>query len=346
MLRIGFGYVILSIDPVTAIEQSVQAEKSGFDTVWVPDHFVDIDGDRLEPWTVLSAVGMRTKKIRLGSGVTDTQRNHPARTAHAVACLDVISSGRAILGIGAGEAMNIIPYGLPWDAPTHRVKRLEETIRVIQLLWSSSRHQPVNFKGSYFQLQDAFLSQQPVQKPHPPIFVGAFSSRNALRVVGRLGDGWYAWLNTPDTFRERWRVISQEAEAVGRSVEKIEPASHIMIAFPRNSKERRQAIESAKAGLVMERTVLAQFGRKSPIASYQRLGVLPSDLAEIVNAASQVPDDVVEQTMAIGDIGEVEDKIDSLSNAGVRHFAIGDLLAPKNIRRTMRLLRRLIKHYE
>jgi phthiodiolone/phenolphthiodiolone dimycocerosates ketoreductase len=345
MARIKFGYVIIGSDPVSAIDQGVLAEKTGFDTAWLPDHFVDVDGDKLEPWTVLAAISMRTRRIRLGSAVTDTQRSHPSRTAHAVANLDMISRGRAILGIGAGEAMNIVPYGLPWDSPSGRVTRLEEAIRVIQLLWSSSRQQPVNFQGTCFQLKDAFLSQPPRQKPHPPIFVGAFSSRSALQVVGRLGNGWYAWLNTPDTFRERWRVISDAANASGRTAKEIEPASHIMIAFPRNSKERKEALKSAKATLVMEKTILKSFGQKSTVVQYQHLGVSPDEVAEIMKATDEVPNDLVEQTMAIGGLEEVEEKIDSLLNAGVRHFALADFLAPRNAQRTFKILRRIIGHY-
>ena len=346
MARVKFGYVIVSSDPLSAIEQGIMAERAGFDTAWLPDHFVDVDGDRLEPWTVLAAISMKTKRIRLGSAVTDTQRSHPSRTAHAVANLDTISGGRAILGIGAGEAMNIVPYGLPWDDPSRPVTRLEEAIRVILLLWNSSRENPVNFEGRCFQLKQAFLSQQPKQTPHPPIYVGAFSSKAALQIVGRLGNGWYAWLNTPDTFKERWRIISQAAEAAGRSGEKIEPASHIMMAFPRNSAERKEAMRGAKATLVMERTVLASLGQESKISHYQRLGVLPNDVAEIMKASDDVPDDIVEQTMAIGGIKEVKEKIDSLSKAGVRHFAFADFLAPKSTRRSMKLLKRIIGHYK
>ncbi|MBI2649074.1 MAG: LLM class flavin-dependent oxidoreductase, partial [Thaumarchaeota archaeon] len=103
-----FGYENPGVGPTEAFENGILAEKHGFDFFWVGDHFVDLDGARLEPWTVLSAVAVRTSRIKLGSGVTDPQRTHPSRTAHSVASLDTISGGRAILGIGAGEAMNVV----------------------------------------------------------------------------------------------------------------------------------------------------------------------------------------------------------------------------------------------
>ena len=147
MPRLSFGFAGTSLDPLSAVEYGVISEKMGFDIFWMPDHFTDIDGDKLEPWTILSVVGAKTRKIKLASAVTDTQRSHPARTAHAVACLDSLSGGRAILGIGAGEAMNILPFGLPWESARERVMRLEEAIQVIHLLWSSSRDERKNFSG-------------------------------------------------------------------------------------------------------------------------------------------------------------------------------------------------------
>jgi len=343
----SFGYLNCAVDPLSAIEYGCLSEKNGFDRLWVPDHFVDVNGDRLEPWTVLSAVAVRTKKIRLGSGVADTQRSHPARTAHIVSSLDVISRGRAILGIGAGEAMNIVPFGLPWESPGERVTRLGEAIQVVRLLWTSSRERPVSFAGHYYRLENAFLSQPATQKPHPPIYVGAFASKAALQVVGRLGDGWFPWLNSGDTFRKRWSIVKEAAESAGRSPDLIEPCSMFMVAFPRNSAEKNDALIAGKANLIMERALLASLGQKEKIDQYQNLVSLSKeDIAKIMDAVEGVPDDFVYRTMAIGGISEVKEKVDELSRAGVRHLAIVDLLAPKTVERTLNLLRKIIRDYK
>ncbi len=213
MSKLKFGFAEISVDPLQAIEDGIRAERAGFDTLWIPDHATDVNGDKLEPWTVLSAIAVQTRKVRLASAVTDTQRSHPSRTAHATACLDVISRGRVVLGIGAGEAMNIIPFGLPWEEPAGRVARLEEAIRVIKLLWGSRREKAVDFDGRYYKLKDAFLSQAPHRRPHPPVFVGALGSRSMLEIAGRLGEGWFSWINTPETFSRRWKIVEETLEA-------------------------------------------------------------------------------------------------------------------------------------
>jgi alkanesulfonate monooxygenase SsuD/methylene tetrahydromethanopterin reductase-like flavin-dependent oxidoreductase (luciferase family) len=338
--------VIVSAEPSTALELGVIAEKSGFTNLWVPDHFTDVDGDRLEPWTILSALAPMTKTILLGSGVTDTQRSHPARTAHAVASLDVLSKGRAVLGIGAGEAMNVKPFGLPWGSPAERVARLAEAIRVIRMLWSGSRETPVDFDGGYFQLHKAFLSQRPKQKL-PKIYVGVFSSREGLQVVGRLGDGWYPWMNTPATFKRRWSVIADAARSAGRDIKKIDRASHVMVAFPQNSEERQDALLAGKLTLLMERSTLISMKYKleSRLEQYQKLSVLPDDIRRLKEEAVSIPDDLVYQTMEVGGREEAVSLIEEFGGAGVKSFSIVDLLSPKTDRRTMGVFRKIIKHF-
>ena len=343
-VKLKFGYVNVSVDPLTAIELGEFAEKNGFHTLWLPDHFVDVDGDKVEPWTVLSALAMKTRKIRLASSVTDTQRSHPARTAHAVACLDVISHGRAVLGIGAGEAMNIIPFGLPWDSPRERVVRLTEAIQVIRSLWKSTRENPTSFTGSYYRLTNAFLSQRPHQT-YPPIYVGAFASPRALAVVGQFGDGWHSWINTPDTFRRSWTIIENAAKSAGRDAEKIDSTTHLMLANPRNSEEKKLALLAGKATLLMEKNVLKSLGYSPELEQYQHLMVLKQDVARVMASAAQIPDELVHKTMAIGGTDEITEKIEWFAKSGVKHLAVTDLLAPKTAKRAITLVSRIMKKH-
>ena len=346
MTSLTFFFVDSGVGPVRCLEDGLRAERAGFDAVWLPDHYIDVDCEKLEPWTMLSAIAARTTKIRLASGVTDTQRTHPTRTAHMVACLDALSKGRAILGIGAGEAMNTVPFGLPWESPAQRLNRLEEAIKVITLLWDSSIDLPKNFSGNFFSLKKAHLDQRPKQKPHPPIYIGAIASRRALEIVGKYGDGWYAWLNTPQTFRKRWEIISGSAESAGRSSRKINASTHLMIAFPRNSEEKKAALLSAKAGLLMEKSVLrALDGKSFPLEHYQNLAISRENFKRVLSIASSIPDDYVHQVMVVGDVEDAKERIEELSRAGVRQFAVCDLTPPRNVDKIMKVFPRLIKDY-
>jgi phthiodiolone/phenolphthiodiolone dimycocerosates ketoreductase len=342
-----FGFIEVAVDPVQALEDGVAAEKAGFDSVWIPDHFTDVDGDKLEPWTCLSAIAAHTKKVELGSAVTDTQRTHPSRTAHATACLDAISHGRVILGIGAGEAMNVVPFGLPWDEPSGRAARLDEAVKVIKLLWASTRESQVSFSGKYYNLKDAFLSQHPTRTPHPPVYIGAMGSRRTLEIVGREGDGWFAWLNSPDLFRKRWKIIEEAAKAAGRSAKKIDAASHLMVALPRNADERRAAMLGAKTTLLMEKRTLESMGYTEHLKflQYQNFTISKEYVKRLFDAAAEIPDEYVNKVMAVGSVDDIRAQIESMTKAGVKHLIVCDHLAPKSTKRTLEVFRKLIREY-
>ena len=217
-----------------------------------------------------------------------------------------------------------------------------EAINLIRLLWKSSRQSRVNFDGLSFKLADAFLSQQPYQS-NPPIYVGAFSSKRSLRVVGTLADGWFAWLHTPETFAHLWSIVKEAAEIAGRSPHKIERCIHFLTAFPTSSSDRKIAELGAKTALLMEKSVLASLGYNVETAQYQHLKVGKNDVASVLSAAQDVPNDFVYKVAAIGGEREVEEKIEQLSKVGVNHFAMQDLLAPKGVKKSIKRFGKIVK---
>jgi phthiodiolone/phenolphthiodiolone dimycocerosates ketoreductase len=240
--------------------------------------------------------------------------------------------------------MNIIPFGLPWDAPRERVVRLTEAVQIIRSLWRSSREQPISFEGVHYKLHNAFLSQRPLQT-YPPIYVGVFSSKRALAFIGQFCDGWHSWINTPDTFRKNWSIVAEAAKAAGRRERDIDSTTHLMVAFPRNSEEEKTALLAGKATLLMEKNALRSLGHAATLEQYQHLMVLKSDVTRVMAAAESVPDDLVYKTMAIGGVEEVKEKIDSLTRGGVKHLAVADLLAPKTAPRTVKIFSKIIRAY-
>lgn len=342
-----FGFTEVSVGPEQAVNDGILAEKVGFDAVWIPDHATDVNGDKLEPWTCLAAIGARTKRVELGPAVTDTQRAHPSRTAHHVAALDGIAPGRAMLGIGAGEAMNIVPFGLPWGEPSERAARLEEAVRLIKLLWTSTREEQVSFSGQFFLMKNAFLSLRPTRKPHPPVYVGALGARVTLGIVGREADGWFAWINTREQFKEKWKIISDAARAAGRDPRKIDSAVHLMVALPRNSEERKAAMLGAKATLLMEKRTLASMGYTgdTKFLQYQNFTISNDYVKKIFAAASDIPDEYVHKLMAVGSVDDIRALIEDMVKTGVKQLIVCDHLAPKSTKRTLEAFRKLIREY-
>lgn len=181
------------------------AEECGFDSIWVTDHIViprqvasaypyEATGQfevlaneyYLEPLTVLTYLAGVTRRIRLGTGVLVLPYRNPILLAKTVASLDVLSGGRAILGVGVGwMAEEFRAMGL--DTFEQRGAVTDEAIRLLRELWT--RDEP-RFAGRFFQVEDIRFYPKPVQKPHPPIWIGGHSPA-ALRRAALLGDGWH-----------------------------------------------------------------------------------------------------------------------------------------------------------
>jgi len=200
-----------------------EAEQLGYDSVWVSDHFISPSGRPygMEAWTVLSALAVSTKKIRLGTYVLCNQFRHPSLLAKMASTLDNISKGRLELGIGAGWLQNEhIAFGFGWDKHSARVERLRETIEIVKKLWTENH---VSYEGKYFQLKDATLEPKPIQKPHPPIWVGG-NSDSIKRVVAEISNGWIPVLPTPKQLADGVSQIKDIMKHVGREPKKLQVA--------------------------------------------------------------------------------------------------------------------------
>ena len=168
------------------------ADDAGFDHVWDFDHLAAIgDGgpDRpiFEGWTLQAAMAQATKRVRIGCLVTGNTYRHPVLLAKEAVTVDHLSGGRLEFGIGAAWAeIEHSMYGI--EGLDHRVGRLSESLKIIKSLWTEER---TSFDGRYYHLNDAIANPKPVQKPHPPIWIGA-SGESTLRLVARHADVWNA----------------------------------------------------------------------------------------------------------------------------------------------------------
>ena len=201
------------------------AEELGFDSVTLMDHFRPYfppkNGNLLECWTTLSALAMETRRVKIGPLVTCASYRNPALLAKIAACLDHVSGGRLKFGIGAGWFKEEFEeYGIPFDKPKERIRRLEEAIRIIKKMWVEEE---VSFIGKYYNIDRATCDPKPIQKPHPPIIVGGSGERFTLRAVAKLADGWNS-AGSLKRYADKLKVLKKHCLEVGRDFEEIKPS--------------------------------------------------------------------------------------------------------------------------
>jgi probable F420-dependent oxidoreductase len=202
-----------------------RAEALGFDSVWISDHFFlsltryggsDQRYGSVEPLAALAGLAAITDRVRLGTLVLGAGFRHPAILAKAVVTVDLLSSGRLDLGLGAGwYEEEYRAFGYDFGTPGRRFEILEETVEVLWLLFGEK--EPVTWEGAHFRLEEAFCRPRPVQEPRPPLWIGGKGGRRLARLIARRGDGWNTvWSWTPEAYAERARVLDDACVAEGR----------------------------------------------------------------------------------------------------------------------------------
>lgn len=204
-------------------EVALAAERSGFDSVYVSDHFFldwgkyggpdDVQGS-LECWTTLAALSATTERIRVGTLTLCNDFRNPALLAKMAATLDLLCAGRLDLGLGAGwYEPEYQAAGIPFDPPGTRIARLAESLQIVTRLLAGER---LDFAGRHYKTEGAMTRPRPVQDPRPPVFVGGKGDRLITTAI-RYADGWnMSWLGSFDTYRERVAFADAACEREGR----------------------------------------------------------------------------------------------------------------------------------
>lgn len=205
-------------------EAATAAEHSGFDSIWVPDHVIQqaVGGGPaapvLEPYTLLGALAATTRHAKLGALLSPVTFRAPALLAKTITTLDVLSGGRAILGIGAGwVAEEHTAYGLAFPPATERHDRLEEAVQICRAMLTHP--QPASFSGRYYSITEAISQPRPVQT-RIPILIGGSGEKRTLRTVARYGDACNITGNI-DTLRHKLDVLANHCDAAGRDITEI-----------------------------------------------------------------------------------------------------------------------------
>lgn len=231
--RVSFG--IKTSQAGTTYEQILQAWLEAeavpeIEHAWLWDHLVplrgEVTGAALEAWTLLAGLAAQTSRLRLGVIVTSNRIRPPAVLAKMAATVDIIAGGRLVFGIGAGGSAVSDPahrsmvhreydaFGIGVVTPGEALAALSETCTLVRRLWTED--QPFDFDGHCYRLKGAICEPKPVQRPGPPIMIGAGGERSALRVVARHADIWASPTFTAADFRRKNAILDQHCAAVGR----------------------------------------------------------------------------------------------------------------------------------
>jgi F420-dependent oxidoreductase-like protein len=207
---------------------AAQADDVGFDSIWVMDHFFQIrsagrvEDPMLEGWTTLGFIAAHTKRARLGLMVGGVHYRLPGLWVKAATTLDVLSGGRAWLGIGAAwNQQESEALGFPFPPLGDRFEMLEETLQIAHGMWTGERGSEAGFEGRHYRATRLLNSPQALSRPRPPIMVGGGGERKTLRLVARYADGSNVF-GGPTAIHHKYEVLRRHCEEIGRNPEEIE----------------------------------------------------------------------------------------------------------------------------
>jgi alkanesulfonate monooxygenase SsuD/methylene tetrahydromethanopterin reductase-like flavin-dependent oxidoreductase (luciferase family) len=293
-----------ALEPTLAVDAVVEAERLGYDSIWMADHLVHgHDGGILEGWTTLCVAAGRTSRIKLGTIHLAQPFRHPAVMAKMAATLDALSGGRLILfyDCGWGEA-EVRMYGLPWPDEAERIARMDEGIRLMDELWRAEA--PIDFRGDYFHTEQAICRPKPVQLPRPPIWLGEARHDAWCDVVARHAEGWNSTPASVPRLREKIARVEAACGRIGRDPAGLELSLEVQILVAPTEAEARAKLREIAALPPSPR------GRRR------------DDLVAFVESDDQRPlGDVVDDWL-IGTPDAVAARIREYQAIGVSHFML------------------------
>jgi len=248
-------------------EVASEAERLGFESIWVSDHFFmtedSLDVNCLECWTVLTALARDTSRLRLGAMVASQSYRNPALSANMAASVDHISGGRLNYGIGAGwKEVEYNAYGYGFPGAGRRIRQLEEAVEIAKRMWTEPK---ATYSGRYYSVKDALCIPKPVQDPLP-IWIGGTGTKT-LRVAAKHADAVnFAWTHPPGFYEERYGVLRSHCEEVGRDFDEIKKSAGLMV---------RIVDDPGAAEPARDERYLRYIGRQNPV-----MVVTPEELGE------------------------------------------------------------------
>lgn len=323
----GLNVARLGLDESQVITACQIADRMDYDSVWTMDHSNVPQWKNAvvnDAWLMLAAIGAVTSHVELGTCVTDAIRRHPSAIALSTITLDRITKGRAILGIGAGEAQNVVDFGIEFSKP---VSKFKEQLEVIEKLFTSEPDRRVSYKGQYYSLIEACLQARSIRKPRPPIYIAAGAPKT-LELCAKYGDGWIPIGYTPELFKNHANVIRERAKEIGRELNDFQFANDVDVYFTEDGEEAWNKMKNAvKVSLYKPELLKVHNIQQDSEFDFRRYFTeyamnKPELMEQMKRAALKIPDSVARSAIGVGKPEDVIQMLERFIDAGTNHFII------------------------
>lgn len=328
------------------VDAAKRRESQGFDAIWWADHLLHWFPHSIwtpdlvpqaatqgsphvwfDPFPVVAAAGAATSDIRLGVGVADMVRRHPAMLAQTALTLDHLTKGRFILGVGTGEELNLAPYGFTNERP---LARLEEGLTVLRMLFDDPG--PHAFDGEFFRLDGAAMGLRPYGDTPPQVWMAAHRPRG-LALTGRMADGWLPLATDPDSYPQMLAAIRTAAVGAGRDPDAITPGLYARCILAESKEAAEETIDASLLlrfiALTRPAEAFAAHGAEHPLGEgvFGLTTFLPTKYGrdEALALAGAVPTEVVRETAIYGSPDDVAAQVGRFIEAGARHVQLTNM---------------------
>ena len=237
------------------------AEKAGFDSIWVYDHFHTVPTPEMETtfecWSITAGLARDTKSIKIGQMVTCNGYRNPALLAKIASTIDVMSAGRLLCGLGAGwyeHEWRAYGYGFP-DVP-ERMRAFREAVEIVVKMWTEEK--PV-YNGKFYTIDGPINEPKGIQKPHIPLWLGGGGEKVTLKLVAKYGQACNVGGGNPDTVRQKLAVLKDHCDALGRDYGSIAKSTNLNVYMINPGEDPEQATAKARGKASIEEFRKATF---------------------------------------------------------------------------------------
>ena len=330
-----FGIEIFYSHSYAFVREKVQAiNKENWDSIWLPDHLSGIPGgaidDFLSLWPMLGSFAELAPGKTLGSSVTDQHRLHPAALAQMATTINHLTGGKFILGIGAGEGMNLKAYNIPYD---HAVSKMKETIELMKLFWKKGRR--VTYNGQYYQVNKAVLLPQPISEI--PVWV-AGNAPYSRRVTAEVADGWMPLGTLLQSYEKGKEEITEILKNLGRDLNQFTFAAFQRIYINDDEERLTEQLQGTKISLALQPGLIKDLGfwrdeydeiyckatgfkcDEMSLLKYDREDIGKFNVNELTSIIETIPEQLIRENTMIGNTEEIIKKVQKFIDIGTQYF--------------------------